>query len=141
MTFFEAFEKLKEGKKVRKVKWPSNYYIDFNTKYDMIVDEDDSEYSLSHEDFIGDWELYKDSLLSTSDKLYLKTILNLHENYTATIFLESAQYDYYYIGIIFVGLDNEGCWHTYLPPFKAHTRFKNLELYTPYKLSQLELED
>ena len=107
----------------------------------LINDEDGSEYSLGHEDFIGNWELYKDSLLSDSDKLYLKTILNLHKDYKATIFLKRTQEDYYYIGIIFVRLDNGDYWHTALPPFKKYTRFKNLELYTPYTLNQLDLKD
>lgn len=73
MTFLEAMQKLKEGKKVRNIQWlPGNYIILMQDSDKIVTNEGNIVYNIAPN---GLWELYTKVILTNEDKEYLRTII------------------------------------------------------------------
>ena len=138
MTFFEAMQALKEGKKVRNTNWINGLYllkeenkICFSNPYiAKYLNDTDLNY--------GSWELYKEPILNEEEKEYLSNVIKPFKNRVCYIIkgdvlLLSYKEEYIQICV------NSHNHYINLPTFVKGSMYKNMKSWYKYTVEELDL--
>lgn len=140
MTFEEALNALKEGKKIRRKDWCDGFFITLTSNKCLVVNGRTS--GLFLDDFSEDWwEEYKEPILNEEEKKYLSAVIKpFRDKVTHIAKVEEDIHWFYWIMIrVDIGfLDDyyEFC----LPPFEeTSSMYKKMEVGKEYTLKELGL--
>ena len=140
MTFEEALEALKEGKKIRRKDWSEGFLITLTSNKCLVVNGRTS--GLFIEDFSADWwEEVKEDILDDKEKEYLSAVIKpFRDRITYIAKVEEDIHWFYWIMIrVDIGFLND-YYDFCLPPFKrTSSMYKNMEVGKEYTLKELGL--
>ena len=146
MTFEEALQALKEGKKVGNKGWPSSVYL--KKYFDRVVNQDGKTINLTITSMLSDdWEEYKEPVLDEKEKEYLSAVIKPFKDRVCYIQkVKTTNLDNQFIFIRVKRYDceeNERESTEYedidLPYFKENTMYKNMKVDKKYSLKELGL--
>ena len=146
MTFEEALQALKEGKKVGNKGWSSSVYL--KKYFDRVVNQDGKTMNLTITSMLSDdWEEYKEPILDEEEKEYLSAVIKPFRDSVCYIQkVETTNSDNQFIFIRLKRYDCEENEHEStkyedidLPYFKANTMYKNMKGDKKYSLKELGL--
>ena len=151
METYEAFESMKQGKKIRKRWWKKGDYLRLNSNSNIvkgnIIDNSETKSIIVSLDFLnaievgydGSWEILEEPeepLLTEEEKEYLKMIIKFTPGKVKYVTLGRYAGDCNYIHLNYAtdcGTNPAHCVSKGL--------FKNLESHRMYKLKDLGLEE
>lgn len=140
MTFLEALEEAKKGKKVRHDLWSSEIYLVIkngnikmcNTQYNCLTKDDYTSNS---------WEIYKEKILTDEEKEFLSNIIKPFKNRVCyiikykTLFSDNDEY----IQIRVKSYNAKLYEHISLPIFVKGSMYKNMKVDYKYIVEDLDL--
>ena len=85
MTFLEAMQALKEGKKVRNTNWIDELYLYTENKTICFSEPCTAKYLTTDDLNQCSWELYKEATLSEEEKEYLSNVIKPFKNRVTSI--------------------------------------------------------
>lgn len=141
MTFLEALEEAKKGKKVRHDLWSSEIYLVIengnikmcNTQYNFLTKGD---YTSNY------WEIYKEKILTDEEKEYLNNVIKPFKNKVSYILkykkLCPGESEEEYIQICIRSYDNR-YEYIKLPYFIRGSMYNNMQLGYQYSIEELDL--
>lgn len=139
MTFLEALEEAKKGKKVRHNLWGPEMYLVIengnikmcNTQYNYLT----KDYYISNS-----WEIYKEKILTDEEKEYISNIIKPFKNDVCHIVKYTISfYDGNFIQICVKSNRKNVYQYINLPAFTRDSMYKNMELCYKYSLKELDL--
>ena len=141
MTFEEALQAIKGGKKVGNKGWSSSVYL--KKYFDRVVNQDGKTMNLTITSMLSDdWEEYKEPILNEKEKEYLSAVIKPFRNRVEHI----RKIDTYNVGYgdgeeISIELCDKDGIRDYLslPWFAKDTMYKGMELGKRYTLEELGL--
>ena len=132
MTFLEAMQKLKEGKKVRNIRWlPGNYIILMQDSDKIVTNEGNIVYNIAPN---GLWELYTKVILTNEEKEYIRNTIKFCWCPVEEITLLDKKRS---VVLRF----SSSCGDVDLSFYFKKDYFKNMEPNRPYTLKELGLDD
>lgn len=140
MTFEEALNALKEGKKIRRKDWCDGFFITLTSNKCLVVNGRTS--GLFLDDFSEDWwEEYKEPILDDAEKKYLSAVIKpFRDRVTHIAKVEEDIHWFYWIMIrVDIGFFDD-YYEFCLPPFdETSSMYKNMEVGKEYTLKELGL--
>lgn len=140
MTFLEALEEAKKGKKVRHDLWSSEIYLVIkngnikmcNTQYNCLTKDDYTSNS---------WEIYKEKILTDEEKEYISNVIKPFKNRVCYIikYTNLCALNEEYIQICVKSYNNELDEDINLPIFVEGSMYKNMKKVHRYSLKELDL--
>lgn len=140
MTFLEALEEAKKGKKVRHDLWSSEIYLVIengnikmcNTQYNCLTKGD---YTSNY------WEIYKEKILTDEEKEYISNVIKPFKNRVCYIikYTNLCALNEEYIQICVKSYNNELDEDINLPIFVEGSMYKNMKKVHRYSLKELDL--
>lgn len=142
MTFLEALEEAKKGKKVRHDLWSPEIYLAIengnikicNTQYNCLT----KDYYTSNY-----WELYKESILDKTEKEYLLNIIKPFKNKITSIAKKkcSLLFNQSFIKINIKYFNDTDIWYGTInsPTFATVDMFQNMKADYEYTVEELDL--
>ena len=141
MTFEEALQAIKEGKKVRNKGWSSSVYL--KKYFDRVVNQDGKTMNLTITSMLSDdWEEYKEPVLDEKEKEYLSAVIKPFRDRVIYIkkidvYLGCNKYDEYILGEL--GNKDDVVDTFALPYFPKGTMYNGMETNKKYTLEELGL--
>lgn len=139
MTFLQALEEAKKGKKVRHDLWSSEIYLTIengnikmcNTQYNSLTKGD---YTSNY------WEIYKEKILTDEEKEYLSNVIKPFKNKVCYIVKYTVSfYDGDFIQICVKSNRNNVYQYINLPAFTRDSIYKNMKADYTYTVEDLDL--
>ena len=141
MTFEEALQAIKEGKKVGNKGWPSSLYL--KKYFDRVVNQDGKTMNLTITSMLSnDWEEYKEPILDEEEKKYLSAVIKPFMDRVVYIRKVKVGECNQFISIKVKRYDyDEEDSNEYidLPYFREDTMYVNMEVGKKYNLEELGL--
>ena len=142
MTFEEALQALKEGKKVGNKGWSSSVYL--KKYFDRVVNQDGKTMNLTITSMLSDdWEEYKEPILDEEEKKYLSAVIKPFRDrviYIKKIDLHlGCKKDCEYIFGRLGGNEYDVVDTFSLPYFPKGSMYKGMETNKKYTLEELGL--
>lgn len=139
MTFEEALNALKEGKKIRRKDWCDGFFITLTSNKCLVVNGRTS--GLFLDDFSEDcWEEYEEPVLDDAEKKYLSAVIKPFRDrvcYICKLELISCNQ---FIHMEVKRYDEDTSYdYINLPIFKKDTMYKNMKVGKDYTLKELGL--
>ena len=140
MTFLEAMQALKEGKKVRNANWKKNVYLYEDNKEIRFGGTYIAKYLDDKDLNYGPWELYKELILNEKEKEYLSNVIKPFKNRVCYIIKYTKLCDpkEEYIQIC-VKSDNNLNEYISLPTFTRGSMYKKMKINCAYTIEDLDL--
>ena len=139
MTYEEAVQAIKEGKKVGNKGWSSSVYL--KKYFDRVVNQDGKTMNLTITSMLSDdWEEYKEPILDEEEKKYLSAVIKPFRDRVVYISkLEAGEFNQF-ISIKVKRYDEEDInEYIYLACFRENTMYVNMEVGKEYNLEELGL--
>lgn len=142
MTFLEALEKAKKGKKVRHDLWSSEIYLVIengnikmcNTQYNCLTKGDYTSNS---------WEIYKGKILTDEEKAYLNNVIKPFKNRIISIAKKNSSllFNQSFIKINIKYFNDTDIWYGTInsPTFATVDMFQNMKADYEYTVEELDL--
>lgn len=144
MTFLEALEEAKKGKKVRLNLWSSEIYLAIengnikmcNTQYNCLTKDDYTSNS---------WEIYKEKILTDEEKEYLNNVIKPFKNKVISIVKKKSRLlsnkSLSFIQINVKCFNDISIWYETinLPTFVSDSIYKNMKADYEYTVEELDL--
>ena len=139
MTFEEALQAIKEGKKVGNKGWSSSVYL--KKYFDRVVNQDGKTMNLTITSMLSDdWEEYKGPVLVEEEKEYLSAVIKPFRDRVVYIRKVEAGKCNWFISIKVKRYDEEDSnEYIDLPYFRENTMYKNMLINREYTLEELGL--
>ena len=143
MNFFDAMKELEKGNKVRNVDWTDAIYL-YKENQKICFSDTCPVKILSLMDLnFGQWELYKEPILTQEEKEYLSNVIEPVKNRVRYIikYTNLSGLNEEYIKICVKSYDGELNEDTNLLLFVEGPMYKNMKLDYEYSLTELGLDD
>ena len=141
MTFEEALQAIKEGKKVGNKGWPSSLYL--KKYFDRVVNQDGKTMNLTITSMLSnDWEEYKEPILDEEEKKYLSAVIKPFMDRVVYIRKVKVGECNQFISIKVKRYDydeEDSNEYIELPYFREDTMYVNMEVGKKYNLEELGL--
>lgn len=141
MTFEEALQAIKEGKKVGNKGWPSSLYL--KKYFDRVVNQDGKTMNLTITSMLSnDWEEYKEPILDEEEKKYLSAVIKPFMDRVVYIRKVKVGECNQFISIKVKRYDydeEDSNEYIELPYFREDTMYVNMEVGKEYNLEDLGL--
>lgn len=143
MNFFDAMKELEKGNKVRNAYWALGIYVYKEHNKIYFSDNCLGKYLSTMDLNYGEWEIYKEPILTEEEKEYLSNVIKPFKNrvcyiikYTNLCFLNEE-----YIQICVKEYNSELEETINLPIFVAGSMYKNMKKVHRYSLKELGLDE